>query len=120
MKPGTTGLKRIFYATGYSIKGLKAAWRFEAAFRQEVVLAVVLMPVLLLAPLTLSERLLMLLSLCGLLITELLNSAIEVVVDRIGADFHELSGRAKDIASAAVFLSIVQFTAIWGAILWSS
>lgn len=118
MKPGKTGVARIIDATQYSMKGLRAAWRFEAAFRQEVLLLLVLLPVLVIAELELSERLLLLMSLLGLLITELLNSAIEAVVDRIGAEFHELSGRAKDIASAAVFIAICQFIIVWGAVLW--
>jgi len=118
MKPGKTGIARIIDATQYSMKGLRAAWCFEAAFRQEVLLLLVLLPVLVIAELELSERLLLLMSLLGLLITELLNSAIETVVDRIGADFHELSGRAKDIASAAVFIAICQFIVVWVAVLW--
>ncbi|MRJ41250.1 MULTISPECIES: diacylglycerol kinase [Idiomarina] len=118
MKPGKTGVARIIDATQYSMKGLRAAWRFEAAFRQEVLLLLVLLPVLVIAELELSERLLLLMSLLGLLITELLNSAIEAVVDRIGPDFHELSGRAKDIASAAVFIAISQFIVVWVAVLW--
>jgi diacylglycerol kinase (ATP) len=118
MKPGKTGVARIIDATQYSMKGLRAAWRFEAAFRQEVLLLLVLLPVLVIAELELSERLLLLMSLLGLLITELLNSAIEAVVDRIGPDFHELSGRAKDIASAAVFIAICQFIVVWVAVLW--
>ena len=117
MKPGKTGVIRILHATRYSIKGLKAAWLFEAAFRQEVLLFILLAPILVLAPLALAERLLMFLSLSGLLITELLNSTVEAVVDRIGADFHELSARAKDIASAAVFLAIIQFIIVWAALL---
>ena len=118
MKPGKTGIARIIDATQYSMNGLRAAWRFEAAFRQEVLLLLVLLPVLVIAELELSERLLLLMSLLGLLITELLNSAIEAVVDRIGPDFHELSGRAKDIASAAVFIAICQFIVVWVAVLW--
>jgi diacylglycerol kinase (ATP) len=118
MKPGKTGVARIIDATQYSMKGLRAAWRFEAAFRQEVLLLLVLLPVLVIAELELSERLLLLMSLLGLLITELLNSAIEAVVDRIGPDFHELSGRAKDIASAAVFIAISLFIVVWVAVLW--
>lgn len=118
MKPGKTGVARIIDATQYSMKGLRAAWRFEAAFRQEVLLLLVLLPVLVIAELELSERLQLLMSLLGLLITELLNSAIEAVVDRIGPDFHELSGRAKDIASAAVFIAICQFIVVWVAVLW--
>ena len=118
MKPGKIGIIPILHATRYSIKGLKAAWLLEAAFRQEVVLVILLAPILILAPLALIERLIMFLSLSGLLITELLNSAVEAVVDRIGEDFHELSGRAKDIASAAVFLAILQFIIVWAALLW--
>jgi len=110
MKPGKTGLNRIYHATRYSFLGLRSAWNVEAAFRQEVVLFLI--------PLELAEKLLMFISLIGLLIVELLNSAIEAVVDRISLAHHELSGRAKDIASASVFLAIVQFIVIWSAVLW--
>ncbi|RUO39435.1 diacylglycerol kinase [Pseudidiomarina aestuarii] len=118
MKPGQTGLTRIYHATHYSFKGLRAAWLFEAAFRQEVWLGLVLFPILILAPITITERAILLLSYFTLLLTELLNSAIEAVVDRIGPEFHELSGRAKDIASAAVFIGLTQLMVIWSVILW--
>jgi diacylglycerol kinase (ATP) len=118
MKPGKTGLNRIYHATRYSFLGLRSAWNVEAAFRQEVVLFLILTPCLFLIPLELAEKLLMFISLIGLLIVELLNSAIEAVVDRISLAHHELSGRAKDIASASVFLAIVQFIVIWSAVLW--
>jgi diacylglycerol kinase (ATP) len=118
MKPGRTGLNRIYYATRYSFSGLKSAWICEAAFRQEIILTLVLLPVLFLVPLDLTSRLLMFFSLSALLIVELLNSAVEAAIDRISSEHHELSARAKDIASAAVFLAILQFVVVWVALLW--
>lgn len=114
MKPqNKANFQRIINATGYSMKGLKAAYRNEAAFRQEVWLAFCLIPLGLLLGDGAIEKVL----LCGtvfiVLITELLNSAIESVVDRIGSEYHELSGRAKDIGSAAVFMAMVLFALTW-------
>lgn len=117
MKPSTTGLRRIINATGYSMKGLRAAWQNEAAFRQESVLLVVMTAATFFLPVTLLEQLLMIASLFLVVIVELINSAIEAVVDRIGPEHHELSGRAKDIGSAAVFVALVLVVIIWGAIL---
>lgn len=112
------GLKRIVSAAGYSAKGLRAAFINEAAFRQEILLFVVLVPVALWLDVDLAEQLLMIGSLLLVLIVELLNSAIEAVVDRIGTDHHELSGRAKDLGSAAVLLTLLLTLYIWGSILW--
>lgn len=113
-KPGRTGLARIWYALGYSWRGFRAAWRHEAAFRQESLAA------LLLAPLSYSiaesplELLLLLAVLLLVLVVELLNSAIEAVVDRIGDAPHSLSARAKDMGSAAVFVALVLAGLVWG------
>ncbi len=117
MKTGHTGIKRIIYATGYSIKGLKAAWHNEAAFRQEGVAAVVLITLSFFLPVTKLEQLAMIGSIALILIAELMNSAIEAVVDRISDEHHELSGRAKDIGSAAVFIALAFATFTWGFIL---
>ncbi|WP_462172159.1 diacylglycerol kinase [Pseudoalteromonas xiamenensis] len=117
MKPSHTGLHRVFKATGYSFKGFLAAWRFEAAFRQEVFLFVVLASVACVINVNIAERALMLLCLFVVLLTELLNSAVEAVVDRVGTEHHELSGRAKDIASAAVFISLLMTFVVWSVVL---
>lgn len=100
-------------AAGYSWSGLKQAWQQEAAFRQEVLLCVVLFPAAFWLGSNLLETALLLVSLFVLLIVELLNSALEAVVDRVGSEWHVLSGRAKDIASAAVLIALVQVAVIW-------
>ncbi len=115
---GNTGFKRIVLAAGYSAKGLRAAFVNEAAFRQELLLALVLVPLALWLDVEPTQRLLMIAALVVVLITELMNSAIEAVVDRIGAERHELSGRAKDIGSAAVLLALLLCATIWISILW--
>jgi diacylglycerol kinase (ATP) len=120
VKPGKTGIARLIAATGYSIKGIQACWRHEAAFRQEVVLAVVLLPVSFFIAKSAIQWLLLISPLFLLLMVELLNSAIEVVVDRIGAEHHELSGRAKDIASASVFLCLFLIAISWAVIAWTN
>ncbi|WP_299573725.1 diacylglycerol kinase [uncultured Shewanella sp.] len=118
MKPvDNHGIKRVIRATGFSIQGLISAWKNEAAFRQELILAVVLLPIALLANVSLVESILMIMTLFIVLITELLNSAIEAVVDRISDEIHPLSGQAKDVASAAVFLSLALCGITWCAIL---
>lgn len=119
MKPENNhGIKRVIRATGFSLSGLRLAWSHEAAFRQEVVLGLLALPVIFILELTSIERAVMLLTLFIVLIVELLNSAIEAVVDRVGAEIHPLSGQAKDIASAAVMLSLALCAATWGIILW--
>jgi len=118
MKPGKTGFKRIIHATGYSLLGLNAAYKNEAAFRQELWLAIVLIPVAIYLGNTGIEHALLIGSLILVLIVELLNSAIEAVVDRISSEHHELSGRAKDIGSAAVMMALLNMVVIWGFILW--
>ncbi len=117
-KPGRTGIARILYATGYSWKGLRAAFRKEAAFRQELALAVLLTPAALWLGTTAIERALLLGSLLLVLIVEVLNSALEAVVDRFGDEWHKLSGRAKDMGSAAVFLALLNVFVIWGLLLY--
>ncbi|MCP1338261.1 diacylglycerol kinase [Idiomarina sp. M1R2S28] len=118
MKPGKKGLERIWYATFNSLRGLKSAWQYEAAFRQEALMCLILVPVAFYVEASLAERLLLLASLFILLITELLNSAVEAVVDRVGAEFHELSGRSKDLASAAVFFALLFMIVVWVSILF--
>ncbi len=104
-------------ATAYSIKGLKAAWTHEAAFRQELVLTLVLSISAFFLPVTTLERVLMISSLLLILIVELINSAVEAVVDRVSDDWHELSGRAKDIGSAAVFVALFLALFVWASFL---
>lgn len=111
-----TGLRRIVSATLNSFAGLRAAWRNEAAFRQECVLAAILVPAAFWVGDTAVERVLLIASVLVVLIVELLNSAVEAVVDRIGPERHELSGRAKDLGSAAVLLSLVLAGGAWGLI----
>lgn len=110
-----TGIRRIINACVYSYYGYKATWQNEAAFRQEIALLVVTTPMALWFGQTIIEKLLLVGSLVLVLLVELLNSAIEAAVDRVGLDHHELSGRAKDIGSAAVNLAL-----IWAAITWIS
>ncbi len=114
---GNTGLTRIINAARYSMRGLRAALVHEAAFRQELALFVVLAPAGFWLGQNGVERSLLIGSLMLVLIVELLNSAVEAVVDRVGAEKHELSGRAKDIGSAAVFIALVNVAVVWGLIL---
>ncbi|ASJ97145.1 diacylglycerol kinase [Shewanella marisflavi] len=119
MKPENNhGIKRIFRATGFSIQGLKLAWQSEAAFRQELILVAFMLPVAFLLDVTVVERILLIMTLMIVLIVELLNSAIEAVVDRIGPEIHPLSGQAKDIASAAVFIALALCGLTWLLIIW--
>jgi diacylglycerol kinase (ATP) len=108
-----TGLARIFRAITCSKTGIAAAFRNEAAFRQEVILCAVLLPIALWLGQTNVERALLVASLLLVLIVELLNTAVEVVVDRIGVDRHELSGLAKDLGSAAVSMAILLTVVVW-------
>ena len=117
-KTGVTGFKRIWNALFYSLNGISSAWRHESAFRQEMVLAVLLTPAAFWLGEGAVERALLLGSRLLVLITELLNSAIEAVVDRIGSDPHSLSGQAKDMGSAAVFFALLLVVLIWGLIAW--
>ncbi len=112
-----TGLNRVVKAFGYSCQGLVAAWRSEAAFRQECVLCLILIPVGLWLGETGVERALLVLVVMIVPVVELINSAIEAVVDRVGEEVHPLSGRAKDIGSAAVFVSIFIVVVVWALVL---
>lgn len=115
---GRTGLDRIIHAAGYSWAGLKAAYTGESAFRQETWLCVIAAPLSYWLARGWEQAALLLGSLLLVLIVELLNSAIEAVVDRVSFERHELSKRAKDIASAAVLMSLLLAGGIWGAALW--
>lgn len=110
-------MERLIKATGYSIEGLKAAYQHEASFRLEVALLVVLLPAALWLGDNGIERAILIASLLIVLIVELLNSAIEAIVDRVGTERHELAKRAKDIGSAAVFVAIVNVIVVWGLVL---
>ncbi|MCK4706162.1 MAG: diacylglycerol kinase [Gammaproteobacteria bacterium] len=117
-KTGATGFTRIINAAGYSWLGFKAAYKHEAAFRQELWLCIVLAPIALYFGETLMDKAILISSLLFILIVELINSAIEAVVDRIGDEVHELSGRAKDMGSSAVFLAITMAVVIWVGVLY--
>jgi len=114
-----TGFTRIFCAIGYSMKGLKAACIHEAAFRQELALCVMLAPLGAWLGNNGVERAILIGSLILVLIVELINSAIEAAVDRHGAEHHALSGRAKDLGSAAVMVSILNVIVIWALVLFN-
>lgn len=118
MKPSNTGLKRIIHATFFSIAGLRAAWRNEAAFRQECLLALVLTPTAFWLGQNAIERSLLIASVWLVLIVELLNTAVESIVDRVGTDHHQLSGQAKDQGSAGVFVSLMLMFLVWGLVIW--
>ncbi|WP_434526020.1 diacylglycerol kinase [Photorhabdus asymbiotica] len=118
MKNQSVGLARIIKATRYSVKGIKAAWQHEAAFREEIIVAVLAVIVAFYLDISVIERILLIGSVMLVVIVEILNSAIEAIVDRIGSEFHELSGRAKDMGSAAVFLTIILALVVWSVILW--
>jgi diacylglycerol kinase (ATP) len=112
-KPANTGIRRILRATRYSAQGLAHAWQHEAAFRQELALTVVLSPIAFWLGRTALERTLLIGVCLIVIIVELLNSAIEAAIDRHGDEHHELSGRAKDMGSAAVFVSLVLVLLVW-------
>jgi len=114
---GKTGLRRVWNALNYSLAGLKAAYLCEDAFRQEVILAALLIPVAFLLPAPWLGRAMMIASVLLVLIVELLNSAIEAVVDRVSLENHRLAKRAKDIGSAAVLISLILVTAVWACVL---
>jgi len=114
---GKTGLARIVSAFFNSLAGLSAAWRHESAFRQEVVLAAIMIPIACWAPVTTVERVLLIAAVLLVLIVELLNSSVESAIDRISLDRHELSKRAKDVGSAAVLVALVLCGMVWALIL---
>ncbi len=112
-----SGFSRLWHATGFSLAGLRAGWR-EAAFRQEAIAAIVLVPAAFWLARTWAEAALLAGCVLLLLIVELLNTAIETAVDRIGPEWHALSKRAKDLGSAAVLLALLLCVGIWGAALY--
>ena len=114
---GKTGIKRLANAFTYSVAGTLAAFKHEDAFRQEVVLSIVLIPLAIYLGQTAIEQALMIASILLIIIVELLNSSVEVTVDRISVKRHKLSKRAKDIGSAAVFFSLVNAAVVWFLIL---
>lgn len=114
---GNTGVTRWVKALGFTWLGLKATYKHEEAFRQEVLLLIVSTPLALWLGDTGIEKALMIGSVLLLMVIELLNSAIEAVVDRFGGEIHELSGRAKDMGSAAVFIGMIITVLVWGMIL---
>lgn len=117
MKNTAVGFDRIVKATQFSMAGLKSAFRSEAAVKQEVFLLIFLVPIALWLGKTRVESALLILVLLIVLITELLNTGIEVVVDKFGAEYNELSRKAKDIGSAAVFISLVATVVVWALVL---
>ncbi len=117
-KPGKTGIPRLIAALGYSMQGLRAAWKHEEAFRIEATLATLCVPLSFIVGQGLAHKIALLIC-CGLvIITELVNSAIEAAIDRFGSEMHPLSGQAKDIGSAAVFSSLMLFVLAWTPSLW--
>lgn len=114
---GKTGLRRLLNAIGYTWDGLRAAFKHEDAFRQEVFLALLLIPLALYLGSTGVERALMIAAVLGVLMVELLNSAVEAAVDRISLDHHLLIKRAKDMGSAAVMIALVNAVVVWALVL---
>lgn len=117
-KPGRKGFARVVAAAGYSWSGFQQAWQYEAAFREEILLLLLLAPAAFWLGQTAIETAVLLASCLVVLITELLNSAIEAVVDLASPDIHPLAARAKDIGSAAVFVALMQVLVVWGLIAW--
>ena len=115
---GKQGLTRLVNALGYSRDGLAAAWKNEAAFREEVLLAAIAIPLAIVLGKTGIERALLIGAILLILIVEILNSGLEAVVDKASPEKHELAKRAKDMGSAAVLLSLVNATVIWACVLW--
>lgn len=117
MKLITNEIERLNRATRYSLQGFRAAWEGEAAFRFEVLLASVMLPVAILVDFTSMERIALVGTVMLVLIVELLNSAVEAAIDRVGAELHPLSGRAKDLGSAAVFVALLLTVFTWATVL---
>ncbi|AXS78923.1 diacylglycerol kinase [Dechloromonas sp. HYN0024] len=115
---GKKGITRLINALAYSRDGLHAAWRHEAAFREEILLAAVTIPLALLLAKSGVERALLIGSILLILLVEILNSALEAVVDKASPEMNELAKRAKDMGSAAVLLSLLNAAAIWLCVLW--
>ena len=117
-KPGKTGIARLIAATGYSMKGFRAAWKYEEAFRIEATLACVCVPIAFWVGQDLTHKLLLVITCAVVILAELFNSAIEAAIDRFGSEMHPLSGQAKDIGSAGVFTSLMLFLIVWLPSLW--
>ena len=115
---GKTGVRRIWNALVYSMAGLKAAFLHEDAFRQEAILAALLIPAALFLPASGVGKAVMIAAVLLVIVVELLNSAVEAAVDRISLENHRLAKRAKDIGSAAVFVSLVNVPLVWILVLW--
>jgi diacylglycerol kinase (ATP) len=115
-KTGETGIIRIINAAGYSWSGIKAAYKHEAAFRQELLLCLLLAPIALYFGPSYTDKAILIASLIFILLVEILNSALEAVVDRHGDEIHPLSGRAKDMGSAAVLFAFVIAGLLWFAV----
>lgn len=120
MKRDNNGLKGLIAATGYSMNGIRACWQNEAAFRADVIISVILFALSFFLAESIVQWILLVSPLVLIVIVELLNSAIENVVDRIGSEFHDLSGRAKDMGSAAVFFCWVVIGLAWLPIAWQN
>ena len=114
---GKTGITRIIQAFFNSLAGFADAWRHESAFRQEILIAAVLIPAAFMLQVNAAERVLLIASVLVVLIVELLNSSVEAAIDRISFDHHSLSKRAKDLGSAAVLVALVLLALVWGVIL---
>ncbi len=114
---GTSGLQRILNATGYSLAGFKAAFQNEAAFRQIILINSLLIPLSFFMPVSRVEQVLMIVVCLLAIIVELINSAIEAVVDRVSMEQHPLSKNAKDMGSAAQFVALAIIALTWGACL---
>ena len=114
---GKTGLRRLLNAFGYSLAGFRAAYKHEDAFRHEIHLAVIMIPLALWLPASHTGKALMIGSVLLVIMIELLNSAIEATVDRISLENHDLAKRAKDIGSAAVLVSLINMAIVWGLVL---
>ncbi|UXI02175.1 diacylglycerol kinase [Photobacterium sp. TY1-4] len=117
-KPNGKGLMRLLKAMRCSIAGFKAVYRYEAAFRQELFLAGLLLPCSLILADDWLQLILLVFGVLLILLVEIINSALEAVVDRIGLEQHELSGRAKDMGSAAVFVALLIYILIWGSVIF--
>ena len=115
---GKKGFTRLWNALGYSRDGVGAAWKNEAAFREEVLLALVAIPMAIFLGKTGVDRAILIGSIILILIVEILNSAVEAVVDKASPEMHELAKRAKDMGSAAVLFSLINAAIIWACILW--
>lgn len=120
MKIIISEIKRLASATRFSLQGLKHAWKGEAAFRFEVCCSIFLLPIAILLDLSSIERIALVASVFLVLIVELLNSAVEAAIDRISEERHPISGKAKDMGSAAVFVALILMVFTWLTVLWEA